>query len=68
MKKTYINRPEFPKLGDEYIIVNGCPNCQSDLKICHGVSSMCVNWQHPSLENVYNKNGTRECDFALMSG
>ena len=55
-------------IGDTYIIPNGCPECNADLEVTHGVAIMCVNWQHPHQKSMYRKGGLRNCDYALLSG
>ncbi len=60
--------PSDKKIGDTYVIPNGCPQCHSDLEVWYGVAVMCVNWQHPHEPTMYNKDGKRNCDYAIMSG
>lgn len=55
-------------LGDVYIEPNGCPQCQSDLEVTHGVAVMCVNWQHPNIPTMFRENGKRNCNYAILSG
>jgi len=47
------------RMGDEYIKLNACPLCGSDLKITHGIAAVCVN---------YSSDKTSACTYARMGG
>ena len=56
------------KSGDRYIKSGGCPRCGADLEITHGCMEICVNFQHPHIEDDYNRSGLRNCGYVLVAG
>lgn len=53
--------PKNAKLGDHYIVENGCPDCGADLCVISGVAVWCSTHGEWGFDN----NG---CGYRFMSG